>query len=57
MWNIKCFVTPVITGATENVTNDLNISGNNTGKAISGFSLKKHSRTRDIARNKESATA
>jgi hypothetical protein len=56
MWSTKCFVTPIIIGATGIVTKDLNMSVNNTRKAFSGFSRIKSSCARDIARNKESAT-
>jgi hypothetical protein len=41
MWNMKCFVIPVITGATGIVTRGLKISGNNTRKAFNRFSTKK----------------
>jgi hypothetical protein len=42
MWNMKCFVIPVIIGATGIVTRGLKkISGNNTRKAFSRFSIKK----------------
>jgi hypothetical protein len=41
MWNMKCFVMPVIIGATGIVTKGLNISGNNTRKAFNRFSTKK----------------
>jgi hypothetical protein len=42
MWNMKCFVTPVITGATGIVTRGLKyISGNDTRKAFNRFSTKK----------------
>jgi hypothetical protein len=41
MWNIKCFVIPVIIGATGIVTKGLKISGNNTRKAFNRFSTKK----------------
>jgi hypothetical protein len=41
MWNMKCFVIPVITGATGIVTKGLKKSGNNTRKAFNGFFKKK----------------
>jgi hypothetical protein len=42
MWNIKCFVIPVIIGATRIVTRGLKkISGNDTRKAFNRFSKKK----------------
>jgi hypothetical protein len=41
MWNMKCFVIPVIILATGIVTKGLNISGNNTRKAFNRFSTKK----------------
>jgi hypothetical protein len=42
MWNMKCFVIPVITGATGIVTRGLKkISGDNTRKAFNRFSTKK----------------
>jgi len=31
-WNMKCFVMPIITGATGNLTKGLIKSGNNAGK-------------------------
>jgi hypothetical protein len=40
MWNMKGFVTPVITGATGIVTKGLKKSGNNTRKAFNRFSTK-----------------
>jgi hypothetical protein len=55
MWNIKCFVILVINGAMKNVTTGLKISLNKSEKH-SIDSLQKHSCTRDIAYNKESAT-
>jgi hypothetical protein len=55
MWNIKCFVTPVIIGATGIVTKGLKKSGNNTGKAFSRFSTE-NSCLRNITHYKESAT-
>jgi hypothetical protein len=56
MWNMKCFVIPVITGATGTVTVGLKkISGNNTRKAFNRFSTK-NSCTRNITHYKESAT-
>jgi hypothetical protein len=42
MWNMKCFVIPVITGATGIVTRGLKKrSGNNTRKIFKRFSTKK----------------
>jgi hypothetical protein len=56
MWNMKCFVIPVIIGATGIVTRGLKkLSGNNTRKAFSRFSTK-NSCTRNITHYKESAT-
>jgi hypothetical protein len=41
MWNMKCFVIPVIIGATGIVTKELKkISGNNTRKVFNRFSTK-----------------
>jgi hypothetical protein len=45
MWNMKCFVTPGIIGATGIVTKGLKKSGNNTRNR---FSTKKNSSTRNI---------
>jgi hypothetical protein len=59
MWKIKCFVIPVIIGATGIVTKELKkISGNNTRKVFNRFSLslKKKSCTRNITHYRESAT-
>jgi len=50
MWNMKCFVIPVITGATGIVTEGLQKSGNNTEKAFKKFFIKIC--TGDIAHNK-----
>jgi hypothetical protein len=48
MWNMKCFVTPVIIGATGIVTRGIKeISGNDTRKAFNRFSTKS-SCTRNI---------
>jgi hypothetical protein len=56
MWNMKCFVTPVIFGATGIVTKGLKkIYGNNTRKAFNIFSTKS-SCTKNITHCKESAT-
>jgi hypothetical protein len=41
VWNMKCFVIPVVIEATGIVTRELKISGNNTRKAFSRFSTKK----------------
>jgi hypothetical protein len=40
MWKMKCFVIPVIIGATEVVKKGLKKSGNNTRKAFNRFSTK-----------------
>jgi len=40
MWNMKCFVIPVITGATGIVTKGLKESENNNRKAFGRFSAK-----------------
>jgi hypothetical protein len=40
MWNIKCFVIPVIIGATGIVTKGLKVSGNNIRKAFNRFTTK-----------------
>jgi hypothetical protein len=56
MWNMKCFVIPVIIGATGIITRGLKkISGNNTRKEFNRFSTKSRC-TRDITHYKESAT-
>jgi hypothetical protein len=55
MWNMKCFVIPVIIGATGIVTRGLKKSGNNTRKAFNRVSTK-YSCTRNVTRYKESAT-
>jgi hypothetical protein len=55
MWNMKCFVVPVIIGASGIVNRGLKISGNNTRKAFNRLSTK-DSCTRNIAHYKESAT-
>jgi hypothetical protein len=55
MYNIKCFVIPVIIGATGIVTKGLKISRNNTRKAFNRFCTK-NSCTKDIAHNKETST-
>jgi hypothetical protein len=55
MWNMKCFVIPVIIGAMGIVTKDQKINGNDTRKAFSRFSTK-YNRTRNIVHYKESAT-
>jgi hypothetical protein len=56
MWNMKCFVIPVIIGATGIVTKGLKIFfGNNTKKAFNRFSTK-NSCTRNIIHCKLSAT-
>jgi hypothetical protein len=56
MWNMKCFVIPVIIGATGIVTKGLKkISANNTRKSFSRFSTK-NSCTTNITRYKETAT-
>jgi hypothetical protein len=55
MWNRKCFIIPVITGAKEIVNKGLDVSINNTRKAFNRFSAA-NSCTRDITHNKESDT-
>jgi hypothetical protein len=57
MWNMKCFVIPVIIGATGIVTKGLKKrkSGNSTRKEFNSFSTK-NSCTRNITHYKESAT-
>jgi hypothetical protein len=55
MWNMKCFVIPVIIGATGIVSKGLKISGNNIRKAFNRFSTK-DSHSRNIKHYKESAT-
>jgi hypothetical protein len=52
---MKCFVIPVIIGATGIVTKGLKIYGNDTRKAFNRFSTK-NSSTRNITHYKESAT-
>jgi hypothetical protein len=52
---MKCFIIPVIIGATGYVTKGLKISVNNTRKAFNRFCTE-NSCTRDIAHYKESAT-
>jgi hypothetical protein len=41
MWNMKCFVIPIIIGATGIVNRGLKKSGNDTRKAFNRFSTKK----------------
>jgi hypothetical protein len=53
MWNMKCFVIPVITGVTGIVTKGLKQSGNNTRKAFNRFSAK-NGCSRNIINYKES---
>jgi hypothetical protein len=56
MWNMKCFVIPVIIGTTGIVTRRTKkISGNYTRKTFNRFSTKKNSCTRNITHYKESA--
>jgi hypothetical protein len=56
MWNMKCFVMPVIIGATGIATKGLKKkSGNNTRKAFNRFSTKNNC-TMNITHYKESAT-
>jgi hypothetical protein len=55
MWNMKCFVIPVIIGTTVIVTRGQNISGNNSRKAFNRFSTR-NSCTRNITHHKERAT-
>jgi hypothetical protein len=45
---MKCFVIPVITGATDIVTKGLKKSGNNTRKALNRFSLKKKKKKKEL---------
>jgi hypothetical protein len=57
MWNIKCFVIPVITDATGILTKGIKRSGINIRKAVSSFSKKKKkSCTMDIAHNNKEST-
>jgi hypothetical protein len=56
MWNIKCFVTLVITGDTGIVSKNLKISGNNTRTTLNRFPTK-NCHTRNITHHKESATS
>jgi hypothetical protein len=57
MWNMKCFVIPVITGAMEIVARGLKNIWKNTRKAFNRFSTKKKkSCTRNITHCKEIAT-
>jgi hypothetical protein len=55
MWNMKCFVIPVIIGVTGIVSKGPKISGNNTRKTFNRFSTE-NSCTRNITHYKESAT-
>jgi hypothetical protein len=55
MWNMKCVVMPVITGATGIVTKGLKLSGNNIRIAFNRFSTK-DSCTRNIAHYKETSS-
>jgi hypothetical protein len=55
MWNMTCFVIPVITGATGIVIKGLKKSGNSTRTAFNRFSIK-DSLTRNMAYNMLSAT-
>jgi hypothetical protein len=55
MLNMKCFVIPVITGATGIVTKGLKKSVNNSRKSINRLHARNRC-TRDIVHNKESAT-
>jgi hypothetical protein len=56
MWNMNCFVIPLVTGATGIVTKELkNISGNNNRKAFNRFSTKS-SCIRNVTQYKENAT-
>jgi hypothetical protein len=56
MWNMKCFVTPVITGATGIVTRGLKKYLNTIPGKHSIVSLQKNSCTRNITHYKETAT-
>jgi len=54
MWNMKCFVIPVIIGANEIITKCIKlVYGNNSRKAFSRFYT--NSCTKDIGHNKQSA--
>jgi hypothetical protein len=57
MWNMKCFVLPVINGATGIVSKSLQkISGNNNRTTLNRF-FTKNCHTRNITHHKESATS
>jgi hypothetical protein len=56
MWNMKCFVIPVIIGATGIVSKSSKISGNNTRTTLNRFPTK-NCHTRNITHHKESATS
>jgi hypothetical protein len=53
---MKCFVIPVIVGATGTVSKSLKISGNNTRATLDRF-FTKNCHTRNITHHKESATS
>jgi hypothetical protein len=56
MWNMKCFVIPVIIRATGTVSKNVQkISGNNTRTTLNGFPTK-NCHTRNMTHHKESAT-
>jgi uncharacterized protein YpmB len=54
MWNLKCMIIPVITGATGKITKGLKKFGNHTKKTFSRFTTK-DSYTWTITHNTESA--
>jgi hypothetical protein len=57
IWNVKCFVIPVIIGATGILSKTLQkISGNNTRTTVNRFPTK-NCHTRNITHHKESATS
>jgi hypothetical protein len=55
MWNMKCFVIPVIIGAAGIITKGQKKSGNDTRKALNRLS-RKNSCSGNITHYKESAT-
>jgi hypothetical protein len=57
MWNMKCFVIPVITGATRIVRKSLQKYLETIPGQHSIDSLQKNCHTRNITRHKESATS
>jgi hypothetical protein len=56
MWNMKCFVIPIIIGAMGIVNKSLKKPGNNTKTTFHTFSTKKNCHTRNITHHKEIAT-